>query len=106
MFFQRGQEPPPEEKRVLLSSDEFKTAMMRLISSEPKLRDAVLIPRTYGPVVIKTREEKILEATFESCIFKCLMSCVLGEFLIQIKLGLFGILKFIWFDLQVMPLGV
>lgn len=32
----------------------------------------------YGAVQIKTNEEKLVEAAFESCAFKSLMSCVLG----------------------------
>lgn len=84
MFFSsKNPDPPIEESKqqpnVLLSSAEFKMAMLRLISPDPKLREGVLIPRTYGPVMIKTNEEKMIESIFESCIFKCIMSCVLGK---------------------------
>ncbi|OXA59525.1 mitochondrial import inner membrane translocase subunit Tim22 [Folsomia candida] len=79
MFFNTPpRDDPNAPKKVTLSAEEFKTAMLRLISSEPKLRQGVVIPRTYGSVVIKTREEKMIEAIFESCAFKCAMSCVLG----------------------------
>ena len=42
-------------------------------------RENIIIPRTMGPVKIKTRDEKIVESIFESCPFKCALSCVAGE---------------------------
>lgn len=42
------------------------------------MQDQLIIPKTYGPVAIKSNEEKFIEAAFESCAFKCTMSCVLG----------------------------
>lgn len=43
-----------------------------------RYRENIIIPRSMGPVFIKTNEEKMVEAAFESCMFKTGMSCVLG----------------------------
>lgn len=44
-----------------------------------RYRENIIIPKNLGPVVIKTKEEKMVEAFFESCPFKTVMSCVLGK---------------------------
>lgn len=62
----------------------MKCAVLRL--TEPRIpflgrnsyRENIIIPKMYGAVQIKTNEEKLVEAAFESCAFKSLMSCVLG----------------------------
>lgn len=38
----------------------------------------IIIPRTQGPVAIKTNEEKTMDTVMESCVFKATMSCVIG----------------------------
>ncbi|XP_066144944.1 mitochondrial import inner membrane translocase subunit Tim22 isoform X2 [Euwallacea fornicatus] len=43
-----------------------------------RYRENIIIPRNLGPVQIKTNEEKMVEAFFESCPFKVIMSCVAG----------------------------
>uniref|UniRef100_A0A182UEW9 Mitochondrial import inner membrane translocase subunit TIM22 n=1 Tax=Anopheles melas TaxID=34690 RepID=A0A182UEW9_9DIPT len=43
-----------------------------------RYRENIIIPKMYGVVQIKTNEEKLVEAAFESCAFKSFMSCVLG----------------------------
>lgn len=43
-----------------------------------RYRENIVVPRSMGPVFIKTNEEKMVEAAFESCAFKTGMSCVLG----------------------------
>jgi hypothetical protein len=50
-----------------------------MIGNNARYRENVIIPRMMGPVKIKTREEKMVEAAFESCAFKTIMSCVLGK---------------------------
>jgi len=64
--------------RVRLGSEDFKNVLFALLSNDPKYRPELIIPRSHGPVVIKTNEEKLVEAAFESCAFKILMSTVLG----------------------------
>jgi import inner membrane translocase subunit TIM22 len=61
-----------------LDEKEFRDVLLALLSNDPKYRQSLIVPRTLGPVVIKTREEKLVEAGFDSCIFKAVMSCVLG----------------------------
>lgn len=43
-----------------------------------RYRENIVIPRTQGPVTIKTNEEKMMENVMESCPFKSFMSCVIG----------------------------
>lgn len=43
-----------------------------------RYRENIIIPHNLGPVQIKTNEEKLIEATVESCFFKSFMACVLG----------------------------
>ncbi|KAL1116611.1 hypothetical protein AAG570_005083 [Ranatra chinensis] len=43
-----------------------------------RYRENITIPRNLGPPVIKTNDEKTVEAALESCTFKSVMSCVLG----------------------------
>lgn len=43
-----------------------------------RIRDSVIIPRTQGPVTIKTTEEQTMDSVMESCFFKSFMSCVIG----------------------------
>jgi len=63
---------------VELSEQEFKSTLFSLLGPHTSLQGQIIIPKTYGPVVIKTNEEKMIEAAFESCMFKCFMSCTLG----------------------------
>lgn len=49
------------------------------IGNTYRYRENIVVPRGMGPVFIKTNEEKMVEAAFESCAFKTGMSCVLGE---------------------------
>lgn len=43
-----------------------------------RARENIIIPRTVGPVQIKTDEEKTMDSVMESCVFKSVMSCVIG----------------------------
>jgi len=63
---------------TVLNEQDFAKIQLALLSNDPKYRTSVVIPRTLGPVKIKTREEKLVEAGFDSCAFKAIMSCVLG----------------------------
>lgn len=71
--------PTPEvEKRVFMNDPDMDKIAVHLISTQQRFRDNIIIPRIMGPVRIKTNEEKMLEATMESCAFKSIMSCVMG----------------------------
>ncbi|XP_050305364.1 mitochondrial import inner membrane translocase subunit Tim22-like isoform X2 [Anthonomus grandis grandis] len=48
------------------------------VGNNYRYRENIVIPRNLGPVQIKTNEEKMVEAFFESCPFKVIMSCVAG----------------------------
>ncbi|GAB6026035.1 hypothetical protein CHUAL_012245 [Chamberlinius hualienensis] len=49
-----------------------------LLIDKERVRGNVIIPAGLVPHQIKTKEEKMVEQTFESCPFKTLMSCVIG----------------------------
>jgi mitochondrial import inner membrane translocase subunit TIM22 len=49
-----------------------------LLISSFRARDSVIIPRTQGPVTIRTNEEATMDTVMESCFFKSFMSCVIG----------------------------
>jgi hypothetical protein len=44
-------------------------------------REQIIIPKNMGPVTVKTKEEKMVEAAFESCAFKSVMACVVGKWI-------------------------
>lgn len=54
------------------------TLLKYFVGNTTRYRNNIIIPRTLSPVYIKTKEEKIIEAAMESCIFKSIMSCTLG----------------------------
>src|SRR5437016_6085771 len=71
--------------QVTLGTEDFKSVFLALMSGEPKIRTHLIIPRTHGPVVFKSKEEKAVEAAFESCAFKTVMSCVLDSHQFNIR---------------------
>jgi import inner membrane translocase subunit TIM22 len=60
---------PPEDVQEVLKS--LSTKDVRQIPN-------FTIPRSWGPIMSKTKEEKMIEGIFESCAFKAVMSCVVG----------------------------
>jgi import inner membrane translocase subunit TIM22 len=71
------------DKRVFFTNEEWDRLAVHLIGNNTRYRENIIIPRMMGPVKIKTREEKMVEAAFESCAFKTVMSCVLGKLVID-----------------------
>ncbi|XP_046384782.1 mitochondrial import inner membrane translocase subunit Tim22 [Ischnura elegans] len=65
-------------QKVHLTSAEWDEIAKTLVGSMERYRENIIIPKSVGPVKIKTYEEKLIEAGFESCAFKSIMSCVLG----------------------------
>ncbi|KAJ1524157.1 hypothetical protein ONE63_010684 [Megalurothrips usitatus] len=65
-------------KRVTFTPEEWDSISRYLVGNNTRLRDNIIIPRSAGPVKIKTDEEKMVESFFESCAFKATMSTVLG----------------------------
>lgn len=43
-----------------------------------RFRENIIIPKNFGPVKIKTDQEKMMESAMDSCFFKSFMACVLG----------------------------
>lgn len=54
----------------------IKLKLIKVLSS--RYRENIVIPRTQGPVNIRTNEEKTLDKIMESCAFKSVMSLVIG----------------------------
>jgi hypothetical protein len=69
---------------VFFTNEEWDRLALYLIGNNTRYRENVIIPRVIGPVKIKTREEKMVEAAFESCAFKTVMSCVAGKLVINL----------------------
>jgi len=77
------------DKRVFFTNEEWDRLAVYMIGNNTRYRENIIIPRMMGPVKIKTREEKMVEAAFDSCAFKTVMSCVLGKLAIgMIRLGI------------------
>nr|CAI5842422.1 unnamed protein product [Callosobruchus analis] len=77
-----------EEKRSF-TSEEWTYLTNYFVGNNFRYRENIIIPKTLGPVQIKTNEEKMVESFFESCAFKSMMSCVAGYGLGAV-LGLFS----------------
>lgn len=65
--------------KLYFTSEEFDKIAAYLVFKKDTKRDNIIIPRLLGQASLKTNEEKMVEAAFESCTFKSLMSCVIGE---------------------------
>jgi len=77
------------DKRVFFTNEEWDRLALYMIGNNTRYRENIIIPRMMGPVKIKTREEKMVEAVFDSCAFKTVMSCVLGKLAVcMIRLGM------------------
>lgn len=65
-------------QKKFFTSEEWISMMNHFVGNNSRYRENIIIPKNLGPVVIKTKEEKAVEAFFESCAFKATMSCVIG----------------------------
>lgn len=70
---------PESERRVFLNDPIMDKIALHLIGNPERFRENIIIPRGAAPVYIKTNEEKAVERAMESCVFKSVMSCVLGN---------------------------
>ncbi|KAF5284220.1 hypothetical protein FQR65_LT00220 [Abscondita terminalis] len=66
------------ENKRQLTTEEWLNLTNYFVGNNNRYRENIVIPKSYGPVRIKTNEEKAVEAVFESCAFKSAMSCVVG----------------------------
>lgn len=74
--------PKPEErprKPVFMHNEEMDRIAEYLIGSQQRYRENIIIPRALGGGYIKSNEEKAIEKFMESCTFKSIMSCVVGN---------------------------
>ncbi|KZC14628.1 PREDICTED: mitochondrial import inner membrane translocase subunit Tim22 [Dufourea novaeangliae] len=71
---------PPEnnERRVFMNNADWDKIAIHLVGTQQRFRENIIIPRTVGPVQIKSNEEKRMESIAESCTFKSICSCVIG----------------------------
>ncbi|KAK9729730.1 hypothetical protein QE152_g15784 [Popillia japonica] len=65
------------EKRKL-SNEDWINLTNFFVGNNTRYRENIVIPKNLGPIKVKTDEEKMVEAAFESCAFKSFMSCVIG----------------------------
>ncbi|XP_076234740.1 mitochondrial import inner membrane translocase subunit Tim22 [Calliopsis andreniformis] len=74
---------PPEnsEKRVFMNDANWDKIAIYLVGNQQRFRENIIIPRTVGPIQIKTNEEKRIERVMESCTFKSFCSCCIGYLL-------------------------
>ncbi|XP_058797016.1 mitochondrial import inner membrane translocase subunit Tim22 [Phymastichus coffea] len=84
--------PPPEDplkrKPVFVHNEELDKIAVYFIGNQQRYRENIIIPRALGAGHIKTYEEKMIEKAMESCVFKSIMSYVVG-FGLGAALGLF-----------------
>lgn len=66
-------------KKPLFTPQEIDQIAKFLVLNQRRERENMIIPRSFTPTVIKSKEEKLVEATFESCPFKSVLSLVAGE---------------------------
>ncbi|KAK8732245.1 hypothetical protein OTU49_006993 [Cherax quadricarinatus] len=74
---------------VLFTPQEIDQIARFLVANQRRERENLIIPRTFTPVVMKSREEKAVEAVFESCPFKAVLSLFAG-FVLGGGIGLFA----------------
>ncbi|KAJ6623919.1 Mitochondrial import inner membrane translocase subunit Tim22, partial [Pseudolycoriella hygida] len=75
------------ERNVFFDNSELDSLAKHFVNMH-RYRENIVVPKNHGPVAIKTKEEKMVESVFESCVFKSVMACVMGYGL-GAALGLF-----------------
>lgn len=72
------------DSSVGFSPKEMDSLMKYFVGNNYKYREQIIIPRTVGPIHIKSIDEKRVEAVFESCAFKSLVASVMGNSLLSL----------------------
>lgn len=67
-----------EKRTVFFEHSELDKIARYFIGNNQRYRENIIIPRTQGPVNIRSNEEKTIESIMESCPFKSVMSLVIG----------------------------
>ncbi|XP_068153809.1 mitochondrial import inner membrane translocase subunit Tim22 [Drosophila tropicalis] len=84
-----GEQPKEVTTPRMFDNAELDKMALQFVGNFQRYRENIVIPKTNGPVKIKTNEEKMIETAVESCGFKCAMACVMGYGL-GAALGLFS----------------
>ncbi|XP_045601204.1 mitochondrial import inner membrane translocase subunit Tim22 [Procambarus clarkii] len=77
------------KNKLLFTPQEIDQIARFLVGNQRRERESLIIPRNFTPVVFKSREEKAVEAVFESCPFKAILSLFAG-FVLGGGIGLFA----------------
>lgn len=77
---QKAEEKMETQQKRQFTTEEWISLTNYYVGNNLRYRENVIVPKTLGPVGIKTNEEKMVEAAMESCVFKSVMSCVMGKF--------------------------
>ncbi|XP_017879917.1 mitochondrial import inner membrane translocase subunit Tim22 [Ceratina calcarata] len=64
--------------KASINNKDLDNIALYLTSTQQRFRENIILPRTVGPVQLKTNEEKLIESIMESCAFKSIASCVIG----------------------------
>ena len=68
------------QNHVKFTPQEIDSLAKYFVGNTYRYRENVVIPRTVGPIQIKSDQEKQVEAIFESCAFKSVLATVAGKF--------------------------
>ncbi|ALC46602.1 CG31229 [Drosophila busckii] len=84
-----GSNPEEAAKPRMFDNADLDKMAMQFVGNMQRYRENIIIPKSNGPIKIKTNEEKLIETAVESCGFKSAMACVMGYGL-GAALGLFS----------------
>ena len=65
---------------------EMDSLLKHFVGNVYRYRENVIIPRTVGPIEIKSVDQKRIEAVYESCVTKAFISTVLGKLITNFDL--------------------
>jgi len=70
---------PNNEEKTNMTQEEVLHKFVNRIFSNDQFREKIMMPNVMGRPVVKSVEEKTLDAITESCAFKCILSGVMGN---------------------------
>lgn len=66
------------EKKIFMKDGDWEKIALYLVGNQQRFGDNIIIPRTVGPVRIKTIDEKRMDSITESCTVTCIYSSCIG----------------------------
>lgn len=69
-----------DENTSVLSQEEVLHQFVNRIFNNDQFREKIMMPTVMGRPVVKTVEEKTLDTITESCVFKSILSGVMGNY--------------------------